>query len=357
MTTAANSLECHARLKLGTLDLEVHLEAARDELVVLVGPNGAGKSTLLRILAGLQPIDDGRVVVGGTVVDEPAKRTFVPVARRDVGVVFQDGVLFDHLSVVDNVAFGLRCRKVGRRQARRAATDWLTRLGLGDVADSRPQQLSGGQAQRVGLARALAYSPQLLLLDEPFAALDATTRGEVRRELRKHLDEIGVPKILVTHDPVEAMALADRIVVLEAGRVVQRGTPDEIRDHPRTRYVADLLGINLLRGVLDRGRVALEGGFDVIVAADRAAAGPVILTVHPRAITLHRGSPEGSARNAWPTKVAALDDEGDRVRVRLGVPLPLVVEITRAAAGDLELAVGRPIWASFKATEVVVQSA
>jgi molybdate transport system ATP-binding protein len=356
MTTAPKLLECHARLSLGTLDLEVHLEAAQSELVVLVGPNGAGKSTLLRILAGLQPIDDGRVVVGGTVVDEPGQGIFIPCARRGVGFVFQDGVLFDHLSVVENVAFGLRCRGIRPRPARRGATAWLARLGVADTAELHPHQLSGGQAQRVGLARALAYTPELVLLDEPFAALDATTRVEVRRELQQHLLEVDAPKVLVTHDPIEAMALADRIMVLEEGRVVQQGTPDEIRQHPRSRYVADLLGINLLRGALVGGKVALDGGFDVTVVADGIKAGPVIVTLPPRAITLHRLPPEGSARNVWPTRVADLDDEGDRVRVRLDAPLPLVVEITRAARADLELAVGKPIWASFKATEVGVQS-
>ena len=327
------------------------------ELVVLVGPNGAGKSTLLRVLAGLQAIDDGRVVLDGTIVDEPGRGTFVPASRRGVGVVFQDGVLFDHLTVVDNVAFGLRCRGVGSRAVRRAAGEWLTRFGLTDIAQLRPPQISGGQAQRVGLGRALAFAPRLVLLDEPFASLDVTTRVEVRRELQQHLRGVGAPKVLVTHDPVEAMALADRILVLEAGHIVQQGTPEEIRGHPRSRYVADLLGINLLRGSLDGGLVVLENGFAVTVVADSAPTGPVLLTVQPRAVTLHGSAPEGSARNAWPTTVRELDRDGDRVRVQLADPLPLVVEITSGALAELELAPGRPVWASFKATEVVVRPA
>ena len=187
MTSTADVLACDVRVHLGTLDLDVRFGVTAGELVVLVGPNGAGKSTLLRVLAGLQAIDDGRVALNGAIVDEPETDTFVPAARRGVGVVFQDGVLFDHLTVVDNVAFGLRCRRVGSRAARRAANEWLSRFGLGEIAQLRPPQISGGQAQRVGLARALAYSPQLVLLDEPFAALDATTRVDVRRELQRHL--------------------------------------------------------------------------------------------------------------------------------------------------------------------------
>jgi molybdate transport system ATP-binding protein len=225
------------------------------------------------------------------------------------------------------------------------------------MADARPTALSGGQAQRVALGRALAFGPRLLLLDEPFAALDATTRSEVRREVRAHLATLDVPKLLVSHDAIEAVTLADRMVVLEDGRVVQQGTPDEVRSHPRSRYIADLVGINFFRGELRDATVTLPSGHQVAVAAgpDAPPRGAVVATLHPHAVTLHRGAPEGSARNAWATTVTDLDDEGERVRVRVGDPLPLAAEITKPALAQLGLEPGAPVWVSFKATEVALE--
>jgi molybdate transport system ATP-binding protein len=352
---SASGLSCDVHLRLGTLKLDVGLDVAPGELIVLVGPNGAGKSTLLRALAGLLPIDEGRIALDDVVLDEPDRGTFVPSARRSVGVVFQNALLFDHLSVLENVAFGLRSRRVPARDARRVANEWLARLGFGSQAGVRPRQLSGGQVQRVALARALAFEPRLLLLDEPFAALDATTRVEVRRELRRHLDTIDAPKILVTHDPVEAMALGDRLIVLEDGHVIQEGTADEVRAQPRSRYVADLVGINLLRGTALHGVVTLSGGHDVVVATDDDVAGTVLVTIHPRAVSLHSSRPVGAARNVWSTTVAEVDDVGDRVRVRLGEPVSIVVEVTRGGSAALALQPGSPVWASLKATEIAVQ--
>jgi molybdate transport system ATP-binding protein len=348
-------LDCAVRLTLGTLDLDVKFGVAPGELIVLVGPNGAGKSTLLRALAGLLPIDAGRIALDDDVLDDPAVGTFVRAADRSVGIVFQDGLLFDHLSVVENVAFGLRSRKVAPRHARRVAEEWLTRLGLSVSTAVRPRELSGGQIQRVALARALAFEPRLLLLDEPFAALDATTRVEVRRQLRRHLDSIGAPKIVVTHDPIEAMALADRIIVLEGGHVTQQGSAGDVRTHPRSRYVADLVGINLLRGDLDSDVVTLNGGQQLVVATEPTSAGPVMVTIHPRAIALHTREPQGAARNVWESTVAGVDDEGDRMRVTLASPVPLVVEITRRGGAALALEPGARVWASLKATEITVQ--
>ena len=348
-------LDCEARLNIGTLDLDVAFRVAPGELIVLVGPNGAGKSTLLRALAGLLPIDDGHITLDADVLDEPGTGAFVVPSQRSVGVVFQDGLLFEHLSVVENVAFGPRCRGVAAREARRVAQEWLTRLGLDANADVGPRELSGGQIQRVALARALAFEPRLLLLDEPFAALDATNRVEVRRELRTHLDSIAAPKIVVTHDPIEAIALADRIIVLEGGRISQQGTSDEVRAHPRSSYVADLVGINLLRGDLHDGIVTLPGGHQLVVATDPATSGPVIVTVHPRTIALHSREPQGATRNVWETTVSGIDDEGDRVRVRLAQPAPLIVEITRGGRDALSLQPGARVWASLKASEIIVQ--
>ena len=338
------SLDVDVRVALGDLRLDAQLQAAAGETVVVVGPNGAGKTTLLRALAGLVPAE-GRIVLDGEDLSS------VPAEARPVGYVFQDHVLFPHLSARDNVAFGLRCRGRGRRAARADADRWLARVGLADLADARPGTLSGGQSQRVALARALAVQPRLLLLDEPLSALDATTRVTTRRDLVHHLQAHDGVRVVVTHDPVDALAMADHLVVLEGGRVVQSGTAEEIRVRPRSRYVADLIGVNLLRGVADGGVVRARDA--VVVSAD-AVDGAVFAVFHPNAVALHRERPEGTPRNVWPGTVAALDLEGDRVRVTLDGPVPLSADVTPAAVTALGLAPGVAVWASVKATEVAV---
>ncbi|HVN85031.1 MAG TPA: ATP-binding cassette domain-containing protein, partial [Candidatus Binatia bacterium] len=181
------SLAASVRVVLGMLDLRVNVQVGDGEVVAVLGPNGAGKTTLLRALAGLLPLDEGRVVLGDVILEDVAARTFVPPERRPIGVVFQDYLLFPHLSALDNVAFGLRCGGLGRSEARRRAFEWLERVGLAQQSALKPAALSGGQAQRVALARALAVGPRLLLLDEPLSALDIRTRADLRRDLRRHL--------------------------------------------------------------------------------------------------------------------------------------------------------------------------
>jgi molybdate transport system ATP-binding protein len=272
--------------------------------------------------------------------------------QRPVGVVFQDYLLFPHLSALENVAFGLRSRGLARAEARRRAAGWLERVGLAGHAAARPSALSGGQAQRVALARALATEPRLLLLDEPLAALDASTRLETRRELRRHLAGYEGVRVVVTHDPLEAMALAERLVVMEDGHLVQAGSPEEISRRPRSRYVADLVGVNLLRGRAEGDRVVIGPG--ATLAVPGAGRGEVFAVVHPRAVALHRRPPEGTPRNVWAGTAEDLDLEGERVRVRVGGPLPIVAEVTPAAVADLALADGGPVWVSVKATEIRV---
>ncbi len=237
------SLAAHLRLQLGGLDLDAEIAVAEGEVVAIVGPNGSGKTTVLRALAGLVPLSEGRIVLDGVVLEDPARGVRVPPEHRPVGFVFQDYLLFPHLSALENVAFGLRCRGMAHRPARDRARQWLERVGLAQHSGARPRALSGGQAQRVALARALATDPGLLLLDEPTAALDAGARVELRREIRRHLETFRGTRLLVTHDPLEAATLADRLVVLEAGRVVQSGTPAEVSERPRSKYVAELVGI------------------------------------------------------------------------------------------------------------------
>jgi molybdate transport system ATP-binding protein len=348
-------LHAEVELKIGTLELAATLDASPGEIVVLLGPNGAGKTTLLRAIAGLIPLARGEVTLDGTVLDDVARGTHVPVERRPIGVVFQDYLLFPQQTVAENVAFGLRARGVARGPARELALEWLDRFDLAAYADARPRSLSGGQAQRVALARALAYTPRLLLLDEPLAALDATARGEVRRDLKRHLASFNGIRVVVTHDPLEAIALADRLVILEQGRVVQTGTPAEVTQRPRTRYVADLVGVNLLRGHATAGRIALATGAAVQTAEE--IDGDVFALVHPRAVALHRHRPEGSPRNIWRGRTRSLDLQGDRVRVAIDGELPIVAEVTPAAVRDLALAEGGEVWVSVKATEVSVYHA
>jgi molybdate transport system ATP-binding protein len=345
------ALDAHLGLRLGTLDLDAHLGIADGEVVALLGPNGAGKSTALRALAGLLPLATGSITLDGTVLDDPDGGQWVPAERRPVGFVFQDHLLFPTMSVVENVAFGLRARGAARREAHRRAAELLERFGLAAYAGQRPTSLSGGQAQRVALARALAVRPRLLLLDEPLAALDAGTRAEVRRDLRLLLGGFDGCRLLVTHDPVDAHALADRVVVLEGGRVTQEGTLAEVTAHPRSAYVARLVGTNLLSGTALGGAVTLPSGLTFVVA-EGVPDGPAHVAVHPRAIALYPSRPEGSPRNTWPAAVAGVDHHGDRVRVALDTPAGLVAEITPLAQRELGLAPGDRVWAAAKATEV-----
>ena len=336
--------------------LDVAITAEPRAVLAVLGPNGAGKSTLLRAVSGLLPLDSGTLRLHGDVLDDPAAKVFVPPQQRKVGVVFQDHRLFPHLRVLDNVAFGPRSRGVARSAARRAAGEWLERLGLTALAGRRPRQLSGGQAQRVALARALASDPAALLLDEPLAALDVQTRAEVQGELREHLREFSGPTVLVTHDPIEALLLAAHIVVLEEGRVAQAGSPAEITSRPLTPYVARLVGVNLYEGRADGPTVALDGG-GRLVAAD-AHGGRVLVAVRPSAITVHVDEPHGSsARNSWPGRVATLAPLGDRVRVSVTGAPPATIDVTAAAVAELGLVPGRPVWLSAKATDVAAYPA
>lgn len=343
------SLHAAVTLEVGDLDLDVEVDAAAGAVTAVLGPNGAGKTTLLRAIAGTLAIDAGRISLDGETLDEPPV-TFVPPERRRLGIVHQDGLLFDHLTVLDNVAFGPRCGGASRSDARAAARSVLTTVGVAELGGARPRELSGGQAQRVALARALATEPAALLLDEPLSALDAGTRVEVRRELRRHLDGFAGPTLLVTHDPVDVLALADHVVIIERGTVTQSGALAEVMRRPRSRYVADLIGTNLVRGTAAGTTLTTDAGVTLTIAD--AHHGPVFATVAPSAVALHRREPDGSPRNRWLGSVVDMDVVGDRVRVRLTGPLELTAEITVAASVDLDLRDGDDVWATVKATEV-----
>lgn len=332
------------------VDAELDLPAGHT--TALLGPNGAGKSTVLASLAGLRPLTSGRIRMGEEVWDDPTEGRFVPPEGRGVGVVFQDRRLFGHLSVLDNVAFPARSRGTSHRESRQGAAEWLGRFDLAHLSARRPADLSGGQAQAVTLCRALASEPRLLLLDEPMSALDVGARVAMRRLLADTLAPLAVPRLLVTHDPVEAFLLADRIHVIEDGRITQVGTPDEIRLQPRTDYAADLAGANLLRGHAAAGSVTV--GQHELRIADHGMVGPVLVTVHARAVAVHAERPAGSPRNAWSTTLTRVEEYGDRARLAVETPVPLTVEVTREAVTALGLAPGRDVWLAVKATEIAV---
>jgi molybdate transport system ATP-binding protein len=332
--------------------LDVEVELPPGSTTALLGPNGAGKSTVISAIAGLLRLDGGRLLIDDEVVDDAESGQFVTARDRRVGVVFQDALLFGHLDVTDNVAFGPRSRGASRADARRHATAWLERVGVAELASRRPSMLSGGQAQRVALCRALASEPRLLLLDEPLSALDVGARASLRRTLTTHLADLEAPRLLVTHDPIEAFLLADRVAIIEGGQLTQVGTPDEIRQRPRTTYAAELAGTNLLRGTAHAGEVTV--GDHVLQIADTSVAGPVLLTVHPHSIALATSRPAGSPRNVWRARIELIERLGDRVRVVAHEPLSVTAEVTPGAIEELDISPGRMAWFAVKATEFTV---
>ncbi|MEU9979153.1 ABC transporter ATP-binding protein [Streptomyces sp. NPDC051014] len=346
---ATDGLDAHLIVTRPAFHLDITLTAAPGEVVALLGPNGAGKTTALRALAGLTPLTAGHLRLDGKELDR------TPPESRPVGVVFQDYLLFPHLTALDNVAFGPRCHGVPKAEARAQAAAWLDRMGLADHGGAKPRRLSGGQAQRIALARALATRPRLLLLDEPLAALDARTRLDVRSQLRRHLAEFEAVAVLVTHDPLDAMVLADRLIVIEHGSIVQQGTPADIARRPRTDYIAHLVGLNLYRGRTGTGTeaggrlVRLDTGTEV--ATTEHLTGDVFVAFPPSAVTLFRERPAGaSARNVWRCEVAGLEIHGDRIRADLTGELSLAADLTTVAAAELDLHPGTPVWATVKAT-------
>lgn len=368
MAAVTPQLELAIKVALEAFTLEVALTVAPGETVVLVGPSGSGKSTCLRALAGLARPRSGRIRLAGQTVFDAHRRIDLPPWKRRVGVVFQDYALFPHLTAERNVLFGLR----GLPNARARTREWLEALELTDLAQRKPAQLSGGQQQRVALARAAATDSDLLLLDEPFGALDAATRRSVRGELRRflqratgtHGDHPPRATVLVSHDYLDALTLGDRIAVLEAGRLTQVGTRDEVLRRPRTPFLAALTAHNMLEG---HARPAIPGSdlrevavgpllLHVAGAAD-LPAGPVFLSFGPQEVTLLRAPTRGesmSPRNQFPAIVREIIPLPDRLRIYLDAGFPLIADVVRTAAAELRLEEGAKVYAALKSTAIEV---
>ncbi len=339
--------------RLGALELDLNVRVEPGQCVALAGPSGAGKTSLLKIAAGLFHPEQGCVRANGHTWLDTTAGVDVPAERRRCGYVFQDYALFPHLSAWQNVAYALR--DVPRRQRRQRALDLLDRFGLAPHADARPATLSGGERQRVALARALARNPDVLLLDEPLSALDATTRARAARELAAVLADTLAPTLLVTHDFTEAAQLGDRVAIVDGGQLVQEGTASELAAAPCSAFVADFTGAVVLTGVARSEadgltHVTLDGGGHVV--SSECAAGPVAVSLYPWEIAIEPADerPHGSAQNRLNVEVVSLTAIGNRVRLGLAGPQPLTAEITQAAAEQLGLRVGTRVTASWKAT-------
>jgi molybdate transport system ATP-binding protein len=352
-----SALEARVRVACEGFTLDAEFSAPTG-VTALLGPNGAGKSTVVAALAGLTPLSAGRVVADGRVWEDVSAGVRLPPRERRVGVAFQEPRLLPALTALDNVAYGKRARGTARPEARRLAAAWLERLGAGHLASRRPAGLSGGEAQRVSLARALAADAGVLLLDEPLSAQDVEARGASRHALADSLLAFQGVALIVTHDPVEALTLADRVAVLEAGRVVQEGDAEALRRRPATPWVASLAGVNLLRGRLEAaegGVVLASGGLRLaVLPGDMAPGAEAAAVVPPRAITLSIDPPRSSARNVIAGIVASVDPVADRVRVTIATEPPLTAEITRESLAELGIGPGRRVHAAVKVTEIEV---
>jgi molybdate transport system ATP-binding protein len=344
-------LAVELRHRLSRLDLDVRLSVQR-ETVALVGPSAAGKSTILRAIAGLLSPNHGRVVHAERILLDTDRRIDLPPDARRVGMVHQDGALFPFMSVLRNVAYGVREE---RRWRERQAGAILERFGISHLATARPRDLSGGERQRVALARAVASDPEILLLDEPLSALDAGTKAEVASELEVRLRELGLPTILVSHDFADVLGLAERVAVLQEGRIVQTGSPSELVEAPASAFVASLAGVNYFAGKASRRGDLTEvrgGGWGTPLLSTVDAEGPVGVVVYPWEISLSRspGPPGGSALNAVAGSVRRVAAMGNRARVSVDASPPVVAEVTEESVQHLGLAPGVGVVATWKAT-------
>lgn len=333
--------------------MSVSLELADGETVAVLGPNGAGKSTLLGVIAGLLRPSSGRAELDGRVLFDAATR-WVPPHQRKIALLAQEPLLFPHLTVLENVAFGPRSAGASRADARRTARHWLGEVEALEFAQRRPGQLSGGQAQRIAIARALAAEPDLLLLDEPMAALDVTVAPMLRKLLKRVL--AGRRAIIVTHDVVDALVLADRLVVLDGGRIVEEGPTRLVLERPQSAFAAGLAGLNQITGTVTAHGLVSDDGMSISGVVDNAAVPgePGVAVFRPAAVSVFPEPVHGSPRNVFAASITDLEPHGDQIRIRAG---GLAADVTLSAAADLDPAPGSVVYFVVKAAAVVIYPA
>lgn len=360
MTRPTGGLTLQATVRDRGFDVGLTLEP--EQVVAVLGANGAGKSTLLGLIAGLLRPGTGRIDLDGRTLVDTARRTWTPPHQRGVVLMAQEPLLFPHLSAAANVAFGPRSRGLGARAAKVRATEWLTAVDAVELADRAPSQLSGGQAQRIALARALAAEPALLLLDEPMAALDVAVAPALRLLLRSVLRGTGRTAVLVTHDILDALSLADRIVVMEDGHVVEDGPTRSVLTQPRSAFAARIAGVNLLGGRADVDGLTTSGGLHVRGLLDPGCTpgAAAVAVFRPNAVAVHLAPSDGSPRNSFRVTITELEPRGDVIRVHAVAAADasptLHADVTAAAVADLELLPGLDVHFVVKATEVSVYS-
>jgi molybdate transport system ATP-binding protein len=349
-------LSVHVEATIAARGFDVSVNLAPGETLAVLGPNGAGKSTLLSVMAGLLRPDTGSGEVDGKVLFHlgPGANTWTAPHRRGTALLAQEPLLFPHLSVLDNVAFGPRSAGAAKAAARETARHWLAEVDAADLASRRTGELSGGQAQRVAVARALAADPGVLLLDEPMAALDIHAAPLLRRLLRRVL--AGRRAVIVTHDVLDAYMLADRVIVLEGGRITEEGPVREVLRRPRSRFAAGLAGLNLVAGTVTSAGIRSAEGLEIAGQHDDplvpGQAG--VAAFPPSAVSVFLSEAHGSPRNSFRVRLTDLEPHGDQIRVRAG---ELAADITPAASADLGLAPGLEAYFVVKAAAVSIYPA
>jgi molybdate transport system ATP-binding protein len=347
------SFDLDATMSERGFDLSMHVDAG--EVLAVLGPNGSGKSTAMSVIAGLLRPDTGTASLDGRVlfdVGRPGKsHAWVPPHARGVALLAQEPLLFPHLSALDNVAFGPRSGGQPRSRSRAVAEHWLGEVDAAQYADRKPAQLSGGQAQRIAVARALAADPRLLLLDEPMAALDVAVAPAVRQMLRRVLHDRSA--VIVTHDVLDALLLADRVLVIDGGHVVEEGPTAQLLARPRSAFAARIAGLNMVRGTLDgQGVRGADGSLVEGLAEQPIEQGdPAVAVFRPSAVGVYRQPPGGSPRNVMDVTITELEPFGEQIRLRTA---RLSADVTATAVAELDLAPGTPVVFTVKASEVAI---
>ncbi len=347
MTTKNNYLlDARVILNRDSLTLDVELQLQHGEVIAVLGPNGAGKTSLLHALLGWLELESGWIMVDGEVIDSPDTDSYVPPQHRPFGMVFQDGLLFPHMSVEKNILFG-------------AGKDFNLKplaesLQANELLAKFPSELSAGERQRAAIARSLAARPKVLFLDEPFSALDIQGKRRGRSLLKEAL-AIGVSGcLIVTHDLVDAFTLADRVMIIEGGKLTQFDVPDRIRSRPGSEWIADLVGWNYYEGIGEGSVVTLPHGTTIFTAQDDLD-GPTSISINPASVSIFKSQPSGSPRNSWLSSIKNIEILDGRARVSLVGEIDICADITTAAANELRQSISSEVWVSVKATEVDTQ--